>query len=92
MGRIVDCTLQPKADLSVDSQRRLVVDDVDAFSATDDILVTSFDNLFALPAPVPLRYLKAIDAAGNANLISAVSLSSEKVTQILTQGWLRGIG
>jgi len=92
VGRIVDCTLQPKADLSVDSQRRLVVDDVDAFSATDDILVTSFDNLFALPEPVPLRFLKAIDAAGNANLISAVSLSSGKVTQILTQGWLRGIG
>lgn len=92
VGRIVDCVLQPKTDLSVDSQRRLVVDDVHAFSATDDILITSFDNLFALPAPVPLRYLKLIGAAGNANLISAVSLSSEKVTEILTQGWLRDIG
>lgn len=92
VGRIVDRTLQSKAELSADSQRRLVVDDVDAFSATDDILVTSFDNLFALPVPVPLRYLKAIDAVGNANLISAVSLSSEKITQILTQGWLRDIG
>ena len=92
MGRIVDRTLQPKAELSIDSQRRLVVDDVDTFSATDDILVTNFDNVFALPAPVPLRYLKAIGAAGNANLISAVSLSSEKITQILTQGWFRDIG
>lgn len=92
VGRIVDRTLQPKAELTADSQRRLVVDDVDAFSATDDILITTFDNLFTLPAPVPLRYLKAIGAAGNANLISAVSLSSEKITQILTQGWLRDIG
>jgi hypothetical protein len=92
VGRIVDCTLLPKVELSADSRRRLVVDDVDAFSATDDILVTSFDNLFPLPVPVPLRYLKAIGAAGTANLISAVSLSGEKVTQVLTQGWLRGIG
>lgn len=92
VARIVDRTLQPKTDLSVDSQRRLVVDDVDAFSATDDILITSFDNLFTLPAPVPLRYLKAIGADGKANLISAVSLSSEKITQILTQGWLGDIG
>jgi len=92
VARIVDRTLQPKTELSVDSQRRLVVEDVDAFSATDDVLVTSFDNLFTLPVPVPLRYLKAIGAAGNANLISAVSLSSEKITQVLTQGWLRDIG
>ena len=92
VGRIVDCTLQPKTELSSDSQRRLVVDDVDAFSVTDDILVTNFDSLFALPKPVPLRYLKAIGATGSANLISAVSLSSEKITQILTQGWLRDTG
>ncbi|WP_307117703.1 hypothetical protein [Sphingomonas kyeonggiensis] len=92
IARIVDRTLQPKAELSADDQRRLVVDDVDALSARDDILITTFDNLFALPMPVPLRYLKSIGAAGNANLISAVSLSSEKITQILTQGWLRGIG
>ncbi|WP_421850880.1 GNAT family N-acetyltransferase [Novosphingobium sp.] len=92
VGRIVDRTLQPKAEISTESQRRLVVDDVDAFSATDDVLITSFDNLLTLPTPVPLRYLKSIGAAGKANLISAVSLPSEKITQILTQGWLRDIG
>jgi len=92
VGRVVDCTLQPKTELSSDDQRRLVVDDINAFSVTDDILITSFDSLFALPKPVPLRYLKAIGAAGSANLISAVSLSSEKITQILTQGWLRDTG
>ena len=89
VGRIVDCTLQPKLELPPSSQRRLVVDNVDDFSASDDILVTTFDNLFALPAPVSLSYLKKMDAVGNANLISAVSLSGEKITRILTQGWLR---
>lgn len=92
VGRIVDRTLQPKTALSAESQRRLVVEDVDAFSATDDVLITSFDNLLMLPTPVPLSYLKSIGAAGKANLISAVSLSGEKITQILTQGWLRDIG
>ena len=92
VARIVDRTLLPKSELPADSQRRLVVDDVDAFSATDDVLVTSFDNVFPLPMPVPLSYLKTIGAAGNANLISAVSLSSEKITKILAQGWLREIG
>ena len=91
VGRIVDRTLQPKAEISFDSQRRLVVDDVESFSATDDILFTSFDNLFPLPAPVPLSYLRTIGATGKANLVTAVSLSSEKITQILTQGWLRDV-
>jgi hypothetical protein len=86
VGRIVDRILQPTIGLSADSQRRLVVEDVDAFSSTENILVTSFDNVFALPVPVTLRYLKEIGAAGTANLISAVSLSGQKITQILTHG------
>jgi hypothetical protein len=40
-----------------------------------------------LPFPVSLKELKKIGAAGNANLISAVSLSSDQITQILTLGW-----
>jgi hypothetical protein len=71
-----------------DGQRRLVVDSVDSFSATDDILVTTFDNLMVLPHPVPLNKLKKLDAVGKANLVSAVSLSSEKIEAILTEGWI----
>ncbi|MBP6379275.1 MAG: GNAT family N-acetyltransferase [Sphingorhabdus sp.] len=89
VARIVDRVLISKSELPNDGQRRLVVDDVDAFSATDDVLFTTFDNVFPLPVPVPLSYLKAIGATGSANLISAVSLSGEKITKILTQGWLR---
>jgi ribosomal protein S18 acetylase RimI-like enzyme/predicted nucleic acid-binding protein len=88
VARIVDRVLISKSELPNDGQRRLVVDDVDAFSATDDVLFTTFDNVFPLPVPVPLSYLKAIGATGSANLISAVSLSGEKITKILTQGWL----
>lgn len=89
VARIVDRVLISKSELPNDGQRRLVVDDVDAFSATDDVLFTTFDNVFPLPVPVPLSYLKSIGATGSANLISAVSLPGEKITKILSQGWLR---
>jgi predicted nucleic acid-binding protein/ribosomal protein S18 acetylase RimI-like enzyme len=89
VARIVDRVIISKSELPVDGQRRLVVDDVESFSATDDVLFTTFDNVFPLPVPVPLSYLRKIGATGSANLISAVSLSGEKITKILTQGWLR---
>jgi GNAT superfamily N-acetyltransferase/predicted nucleic acid-binding protein len=87
VARIVDAVVTKKGDIPSDRQRRLVVDNVDGFSATDDVLVTTFDNLLALPSPVPFKELKKIDAIGGANLVSAVSLTSEKITKILTQGW-----
>lgn len=92
VGRIVDRILTAKGEMTRENKRRLVVDNVDDFSATEHVLCTTFDNVFVLPKPVPLGYLKSIGAHGNANLISAVSLPSEKIAQILTQGWLRDLG
>lgn len=90
VARIVDSVVLRKSDVPKDGHRRLVVDSVDSFSASDDVLLTTFDNLFVLPQPVPFKKLKEIDAIGRANLISAVSLSSEKITSVLTQGWSGG--
>lgn len=90
VARITDSVIVRKNDISEDGRTRLVVDDVEPFSASDDVLLTTFDNLFVIPRPVPLRKLKDIDAIGRANLISAVSLSSEKIAAILTQGWPSG--
>ncbi len=87
IARITDVTLSKKDNLPEDRKRRLVVDDVDVFSATDDVLLTTFDNLFVLPAPVSLKELQSIGAAGNANLITATPVSGENITQILTKGW-----
>jgi hypothetical protein len=87
IARIIDVVVAQKSDIPSDGKRRLVVDSVDGFSASDDVLLTTFDNLFVLPFPVSLKELKKIGAAGNANLISAVSLSSDQITQILTLGW-----
>ncbi len=87
VARIVDAVVVCKRDVSDDGHKRLVVDDVGSFSASDDVLLTTFDNLFVIPQPVPFRKLKEIDAIGRVNLISPVSLCSEQVTAILTQGW-----
>jgi hypothetical protein len=56
VARIVDAVVTKKGDIPTDRRRRLVVDNVDDFSATEDVLVTTFDNLFALPNPVPLTH------------------------------------
>lgn len=87
VARIVDSVVVRKNDVPKDGRRRLVVDNVDAFSASEDVLLTTFDNLFVLPNAVPFNALKKIDAIGRANLVTAVSLYSRQITKILSQGW-----
>jgi hypothetical protein len=76
--------------LDAKSDKRLVIDDADQFSATDDVLLTTFDNLMPFQTVVGLKKLKEFNATGSANLVSAVSLSSEQITSILTCGWSGG--
>jgi ribosomal protein S18 acetylase RimI-like enzyme len=90
VARIVNSVLMAKSQLDAKSDRRLVVDCVDDFSATNDVLVTTFDNLMVFPTPVGFNTLKSLNAVGGANLVSAVSLSSEQITSILTNGWTGG--
>jgi hypothetical protein len=86
-ARIVDAVIVGKKEVPSDGLRRLVVDDVDEFSGSDDVLLTTFDNLLVLPKPVPWKSLKELNAVGKANLVTAVSLSSEQITQIFDYGW-----
>ncbi|MER8992250.1 GNAT family N-acetyltransferase [Mesorhizobium sp. M0678] len=90
VARIVNSILIAKSQLNSKSDKRLVIDSVESFSATDDVLLTTFDNLMAFPSPVGFETLKKLDAVGGANLVSAVSLSSEQITFILTCGWPGG--
>lgn len=90
VARIVNSILVPKSQLDPKSDKRLVIDNADGFSTTDDVLLTTFDNLMAFPVPVAFDKLKRFDAVGPTNLVSAVSLSSEKIDSILTCGWSSG--
>jgi GNAT superfamily N-acetyltransferase len=87
VARIVDSVLVPKSKVDSSEDKRLVVDSVEEFSTTDDVLLTTFDNLIPFPHPVGFQALKKLGCVGGANLISAVSLSSEQITSILTCGW-----
>jgi hypothetical protein len=90
VARIVNSIVVSKSALEPKSDKRLVIDDAEAFSATEDVLLTTFDSLLPFPAPVALSKLKEFNATGKANLVSAVSLSSEQLTSILTRGWSSG--
>lgn len=90
VARIVNSIVVPKSQLNPKSDKRLVINDADEFSTTGDVLLTTFDNLMVFPAPVAFDTLKRFDAVGPTNLVSAVSLSSEKIDSILTCGWPSG--
>lgn len=90
VARIVNSVVVSKLQMEPKSDKRLVIDSAEKFSATDDVLLTTFDNLMPFPTPVGLEALKKLDAVGPTNLVSAVSLSSEQVDSILTCGWSGG--
>lgn len=90
VARIVNSIVVPKSQLNHKSDKRLVIDNADGFSVSGNVLLTTFDNLMVFPVPVPFDILKRLDAVGPTNLVSAVSLSSEKIDSILTCGWSSG--
>lgn len=87
VARIVNAIVVQKQDIPDERLRRLVVYDVDEFSATDEVLLTSFDNLFELPRTIPLKELRCLGVVDGANLVSPVNISSEQAATILTKGW-----
>ena len=87
IGRIVDAMILNKDDIPSDSLRRIVVDNVGAFSNNQDVLLTSFDNLFALSNPVPFQVLKDMDAVDGSNFVTATKIYGRTVTQIVDKGW-----
>lgn len=90
VARIVSSVVVSKSQIDAKSDKRLVIDDADQFSATDDVLLTTFDNLMPFPTIVGLKKLKEFGATGSTNLVSAVSLSSEQIASVLTCGWSVG--
>lgn len=90
VGRIVDAVILNKQDIPNDALRRLVVEDVAEISTSEDVLVTSFDNLFVFPNSVPLRVLRDLGAVDGANLVTAKEVSGQIVTEILDKGWGNG--
>jgi GNAT superfamily N-acetyltransferase len=89
IARIISSVVVAKAQVDAKSDKRLVIDNADQFSVTNDVLLTTFDNLMPFQTVVGLVKLKEFNATGT-NLQSAVSLTSEQITSILTCGWSGG--
>ncbi|EIM29454.1 GNAT family N-acetyltransferase [Microvirga lotononidis] len=87
IARITNSVVISKSQIDPKSDQRLVVDDLDKFSASEDVLLTTFDNIMRFPNPVSFEMLKKFDAIGRANLVSAVSISSDQIESILNYGW-----
>lgn len=87
LARIVDSVIVHKSDIPGNQLKRTVVEDVSDFSATNEVLLTTFDNLFQLPHPVSLLKLKDIEADKGANFISPVTISYKQTKRILNWGW-----
>ncbi len=87
VGRIVDAVISNKQDIPNHTLRRLVVDDVGGFSSTEEVLVSSFDNLFEFPRCFPFHDLWRIGAIDASNLVTVRKISGQNVTKILDWGW-----
>ena len=87
VARVVDSLVVKKDQVAGDARRRIVVEDVEAFSATRDVLLTRFDNLLALPSIVSFARLKRLEATGGTNLVTSVSITSSQAATILSDGW-----
>jgi GNAT superfamily N-acetyltransferase/predicted nucleic acid-binding protein len=87
VARIVNSIVVAKSQVDPKSDRRLVIENAEEFSATEDVLLTTFDSLIPFARPVSLKKLKEFNSTGRANLVSAVSLSSDQMNSILDYGW-----
>ena len=76
-----------KGQVRDDLLRRAVVEDLNALSASSDVLATSFDNLLRFPTPVPLDVLRKLGAVGVTNLQTTTPLKNAALRSILKRGW-----
>ena len=89
VARILDATVVSKLQVSDDLLRRAVVEDLDPFSATGDLLATSFDNLLRFPSPVSLETLRRLGVDDSGNFQTTTALPHARLSEILELGWSR---
>ena len=86
VARIVQVQQFEKGNVPPEVAKRLVVENLDSMTLGDEVLVTSFENLFSLPKPVKLAWLKDRNMVDGANLVTARNVSGEYVPRIIDEG------
>ncbi|GAN76718.1 GNAT family N-acetyltransferase [Acidisphaera rubrifaciens] len=87
VARVVDAIIAPKSGVPKALLQRAVVSDLRPLSATDEVLVTTFDHLMPVPAPIRLPRLRAMGAVGGNNLVTVTTVGSHVLEAILDEGW-----
>ena len=86
-ARVVDAVIARKDSLPGDAMRRSVIEDADPLSSSEEVLVTTFDNVMRCPTPIPLSNLRDAGAAGTQNFISSTPIGSDALIAVLDLGW-----
>ena len=69
---------------------RSVIEDADPLSSSEEVLVTTFDNVMRCPMPVAFSKLRKVGAAGKQNLVSSTPIGSDALIAVLELAWPNG--
>lgn len=88
MGRVVRRYLAQEDVAKKLSEERGVLSAraVNVIAKGEEACVTEFDNVMIFTNPVPLKYLKTIDCADGANLVTARTVGSEAALALIEAG------
>ncbi|MEE3623209.1 GNAT family N-acetyltransferase [Nitrospirillum sp. BR 11752] len=92
LARITDSRVVSKVEALGKVKQRGVLDDrtLQQRSVGEEVTETSFDNIFLFKSPVPLKRLRQLGCADGSNLISARTISFDKLAQVVKEGRIDG--
>lgn len=92
LARITNSRVVSKAEALGKVKRRGVLDDrtLEQRSVGKEVTETSFDNIFLFKSPVPLERLRQLGCIDGSNLVSARTISFDKLTQVVREGRIDG--
>ena len=86
VARIVTAQKFRKDMIPEEFARRMVVENLDHIASSNEVLVTSFNNLFPLDQPVSFEWLRQNGIVNRANLVTATQIPGKFLTKILNEG------
>lgn len=92
LARITDSRVVSKVEALGKVKQRGVLDDhtLEQRSVGEEVTETSFDNIFLFKSPVALKRLRQLGCADGSNLISARTISFDKLAQVVKEGRIDG--
>lgn len=92
LARITDSRVVSKVEALNKVKRRGVLDDrtMEQRSVSEVVAETTFDNTFLFKTPVPLKRLRELGCVDGSNLVSARSISFDKLSQVVKEGCIDG--